>query len=64
MNTQRKTNIADLKKQAINYFKLNEDIPKKFEEALNDLFYDAPYDIYGYLVRKEAFKLFKLIFSS
>jgi hypothetical protein len=28
------------------------------------LFYDAPYDIYGYLVRKEAFKLFKLIFSS
>jgi hypothetical protein len=54
MNTQRKTNIAELKKQAINYYKLNEDIPKKFEEALNDLFYDAPYDIYGYLVRNEA----------
>jgi hypothetical protein len=57
MNTQMKRDIAGLKRQAINYYKLNEDIPKKLEDALNDLFYEAPYDIYGYLVRNEFTQL-------
>ncbi|GAB1603626.1 hypothetical protein Ahia01_000643900 [Argonauta hians] len=39
----------DLKRKAIEYYHAN-DVPHKIEEVLNDLFYDQPPDIYGYLV--------------
>lgn len=42
--------MVELKKQALEYYSVNSDIPKKMEEALNSLFYESPYDAYGYLV--------------
>jgi hypothetical protein len=43
-------NIAELKRQALDYFVTNPEITKKVEDALNDLFYTEPEDVYGYLV--------------
>jgi len=54
MNNQRKINISELRKQAINYYKFNNDISKKMEDALNSVFYEAPYDVYGYLVKNKT----------
>uniref|UniRef100_A0A0L8FXT1 RIIa domain-containing protein n=1 Tax=Octopus bimaculoides TaxID=37653 RepID=A0A0L8FXT1_OCTBM len=39
----------DLKRQAVEYYQKNK-VPQKIEEVLNNLFYDQPPDIYGYLV--------------
>lgn len=50
MNSQRSRDLNELKKQAIQYYAENSDITKKVEDALNCLFYDSPYDVYGYLV--------------
>lgn len=49
MNSNRSRDLGELKKQAQNYFSLNGDISKRIEDALNSLFYDSPYDVYGYL---------------
>jgi hypothetical protein len=49
MNSQRSRDLNELKRQVLNYYSVNADIPKRIEEALNSLFYDSPYDIYGYL---------------
>lgn len=50
MNSQRARDINELKKQAIQFYTENSDITKRVEDALNNLFYDSPYDFYGYLV--------------
>lgn len=50
MNSQRARDINELKKQAIQFYTENSDITKRVEDALNNLFYDSPYDVYGYLV--------------
>ena len=50
-HSQRTRDLIDLKKQALNYFMLNADITHKVEDSLNSLFYESPYDAYGYLVR-------------
>lgn len=46
-----KFDLVELKRQALEYFSINSDITKKIEDALNSLFYESPYDAYGYLVR-------------
>jgi hypothetical protein len=46
-------NIAELKRQALEYYAANSEITKKVEDALNDLFYTEPEDVYGYLVRPQ-----------
>ena len=45
--------LNELKRQALGYYKTNKDVPRKIEDALNTLFFDSPYDIYGYLVIKQ-----------
>ena len=50
MNSNRSRDLNELKKQALNYYSMNGDIAKRIEDALNSLFYDSPYDVYGYLV--------------
>jgi len=50
MNSQRSRDLNELKRQVLNYYSLNSDVPKRIEEAINSLFYDSPDDIYGYLV--------------
>ena len=50
MNSQRSRDLNELKRQVLNYYAVNADIPKRIEDALNSLFYDSPYDAYGYLV--------------
>ncbi|XP_029645357.1 enolase 4-like isoform X1 [Octopus sinensis] len=47
----------DLKRQAVEYYQKNK-VPQKIEEVLNNLFYDQPPDIYGYLVN--FFQMFAL----
>ena len=54
MNSHRAKELSELKKQALNFYQANSDIPKRVEEALNSLFYDSPDDVYGYLVRDAA----------
>jgi hypothetical protein len=49
MNSNRSRDLTELKKQALNYYSMNGDIAKRIEDALNSLFYDSPYDVYGYL---------------
>lgn len=49
MNSQRSRDLNELKRQVLNYYAVNADVPKKIEDALNSLFYDSPPDIYGYL---------------
>ncbi|CAF0855007.1 unnamed protein product [Brachionus calyciflorus] len=49
MNSQGSRDINELKKQAIQYYNENSDILKRVEDSLNNLFYDSPYDVYGYL---------------
>ena len=49
MNSQRSRDLNDLKRQVVNYYSTNSDVPKRIEDALNSLFYDSPHDIYGYL---------------
>jgi hypothetical protein len=46
-----RSDLVELKRQALEYFSMNAEIPKKVEEALNSLFYESPYDAFGYLVR-------------
>lgn len=53
MNSQRSKDLSELKKQAIEYYTVNAEIPKKVEDALNSLFYESPYDAFGYLVNKK-----------
>lgn len=48
-HSQRTRDLNDLKRQALSYFSLNSDITKRVEDALNSLFYESPYDTYGYL---------------
>jgi hypothetical protein len=61
MNSQRTRDLNELKKQALNFYSLNGDIPKKIEDALNSLFYESPYDVYGYLVNQ--YLIFLLVFD-
>ena len=42
--------IAELKNQAIAYYSMNADILKKVEGGLNELFYESPHDVFGFLV--------------
>lgn len=49
MNSQRSRDLNELKRQVMNYYSVNADVPKNIEDALNSLFYDSPQDIYGYL---------------
>lgn len=39
----------DLKMKAAEYYRAN-GVPQKMEGVLNDMFFDKPDDIYGYLV--------------
>ena len=57
-SSQRARELNELKRQALNFYSMNADIPKKVEEALNSLFYDSPYDAYGYLVTKKRHLLY------
>ena len=41
--------LLALKEKAVQYFTRN-GVPKKMEEALNEMFYDSPSDVYGYLM--------------
>ncbi|XP_067321910.1 enolase 4 isoform X2 [Anolis sagrei] len=45
---QRRFNLADLKHQAVEYYRNNE-VPQRLEEVLNTMFYQRPADFYGYL---------------
>lgn len=49
-SSRSKSDLVELKRQALEYYSMNSDIPKRVEEALNSLFYESPYDAYGYLV--------------
>lgn len=49
MSTQRTKELSELKKEALAYFSMNQDVPKRIEDALNTLFYDSPHDVFGYL---------------
>ena len=53
MNSQRSRDLNELKRQALSYYSVNADVPKRIEDALNSLFYDSPNDVYGYLVINE-----------
>lgn len=56
MNSSRsKSDLVELKHQALDYFSINSDIQKRVEEALNSLFYESPYDAFGYLVRNFSY---------
>jgi enolase len=46
----RPKDLSELKRQALSFYKTNKDVPRKVEDALNTLFFESPYDIYGYLV--------------
>jgi hypothetical protein len=48
--SNRSVDIAELKNQAIAYYSMNADILKKVESGLNDLFYESPHDVFGFLV--------------
>ena len=50
MSSTRTKDLTELKKEAIAYFSLNQDVPKRIEDALNSLFYDSPHDVFGYMV--------------
>ena len=56
MSSARSENIGELKRQALEYYSLNADIPLKVEDALNDLFYEGPTDVFGYLVCLNSFQ--------
>ncbi|KAH0623716.1 hypothetical protein JD844_006793 [Phrynosoma platyrhinos] len=47
---QRRFTMAELKHQAVEYYRNNE-VPQRLEEVLNTMFYQRPADFYGYLVR-------------
>jgi hypothetical protein len=49
--SNRSLDVNELKSQAVTYFSTNADIIKKVESGLNDLFYDSPHDVFGYLVK-------------
>lgn len=49
-SSRSKSDLVELKRQAMEYYSMNSDIPKRVEEALNSLFYESPYDAFGYLV--------------
>jgi hypothetical protein len=60
MNSERSTSDnLNLKQEALNYYNLNSHVIKSVEQAINGLFYENPYDIFGYLVNK----LFDVTFS-
>jgi hypothetical protein len=51
-HSQRTRDLNDLKRQALSFFNTNTELTSKVEDALNSLFYESPYDTYGYLVSK------------
>jgi hypothetical protein len=51
---QRTRDLNELKKQALDFYRMNPQINKKLEDAINSLFYDSPYDTFGYLVNKKS----------
>ena len=48
--SNRSADINELKSQAIAYYSTNADIIKKVESGLNELFYESPHDVFGFLV--------------
>jgi hypothetical protein len=48
-HSQRTRDLNDLKRQALNFYTLNPELTGRVEDSLNSLFYESPYDTYGYL---------------
>ena len=53
--SNRSGDLNELKNEAVSYFTTNADIVKKVEAGLNDLFYESPSDVYGFLVKFNFF---------
>lgn len=58
MTTDRSTSDSvNLKQEALNFFSMNSHVIKSVEQGINGIFYENPYDIFGYLVKEFNKKL-------